>query len=129
MKPLPLAAGAILLAGCAAAPTSTVTVTAPAPEPSTVTAPAPAPAPAPDFESQSDGEQIRELLDSQGYSYSGSASDLEELAVSVCDAIDSGVSPELLVEVAMDNGFSMEEGAALVAASIVVVCPYNKDAV
>lgn len=127
MKTLSLAAGAILLAGCAAAPNSTVTVTAPAPAPSTVTAPAPAPAP--DFESQSDGEQIRELLDSRGYPYYGPPSDLEELAVSVCEAIDSGISPELLVEVAMDNGFSMEEGAALVAASIVVVCPYNSDSV
>ena len=125
MKTLSLAAGAILLAGCAAAPTPAVTVTAPA---STVTA-APAPAPAPDFESQSDGEQIRELLDSRGYPYYGPASDLEELAVSVCEAIDNGISPELLVQVAMDNGFSMEEGAALVAASIVVVCPYNSDAV
>ena len=125
MKTLSLAAGAILLAGCAAAPNSTVTVTAPAPEPTTVTAPAPAP----DFESQSDGEQIRELLDSRGYPYYGPASDLEELAQSVCEAIDNGISPELLVEVAMDNGFSMEEGAALVAASLVVVCPYNSDSV
>lgn len=124
MKTLALVAGAIFLAGCAAAPAPSVTVTAPA---STVTAPAPAPAP--DFESQSDGEQIRELLDSRGFSYSGPASDLEDLADSICGAIDSGISPELLVEVAMDNGFSMEEGAALVAASIVVVCPYNKDAV
>ena len=124
MKTLSLAAGAILLAGCAAAPTPAVTVTAPA---STVTATAPAPAPAPDL--QSDGEQIRDLLDSQGYPYYGPASDLEELADSVCEAIDNGISPELLVQVAMDNGFSMEEGAALVAASIVVVCPYNSDAV
>lgn len=127
MKTLSLAAGAILLAGCAAAPNSTVTVTAPAPEPSTVTAPAPAPAP--NFESQSEGEQIAELLDSQGYPYYGPSSDLEELADSVCEAIDNGISPELLVEVAMDNGFSMKEGAALVAASIVVVCPYNRSAV
>ena len=125
MKTLSLAAGAILLAGCAAAPTPAVTVTAPA---STVTAPAPDPAPAPDNYT-SDGEQIRELLDSQGYPYYGPAFDLEELATSVCEAIDNGISPELLVQVAMDNGFSMKEGAALVAASIVVVCPYNRDAV
>lgn len=125
MKTLSLVAGAILLAGCAAAPTPAVTVTAPA---STVTAPAPDPAPAPDNYT-SDGEQIRELLDSQGYPYYGPASDLEELATSVCEAIDNGISPELLVQVAMDNGFSMKEGAALVAASIVVVCPYNSDAV
>ena len=125
MKTLALAAGAILLAGCAAAPSPAVTVTAPA---STVTAPAPAPAPEPNNYA-SDGEQIRELLDSQGYPYYGPASDLEELATSVCEAIDNGISPELLVQVAMDNGFSMKEGAALVAASIVVVCPYNRDAV
>lgn len=125
MRILSLAAGAILLAGCAGAPASTVTVTAP---PSTVTA-APAPAPAPEFEYRSDGEQIRDLLASRGMPFSGPGSQLEELAVSICEAIDSGISPELLVEVAMNSGFSMEEGAALVAASIVVVCPYNRSAV
>lgn len=121
MKTLSLAALALLLAGCGTAAAPTVTVTAS----ETVTEAAPI---APDLPA-SDGEQIRELLDSQGYPYYGPASDLEELAVSVCEAIDSGISPELLVEVAIDNGFSMEEGAALVAASIVVVCPYNQDAV
>ena len=121
MKTLSLAAGAILLAGCAAAPTSTVTVTAPAP--STITAPAPAP----DYSSQ--GEQIRDLLSSQGFPYSGSARSLEELAESICGALDAGLSAALLVEVAMDNGFTMEQGASLVAASIIVTCPRHRSAV
>ena len=124
MKTLALAALPLLLVGCGTAAAPTVTVTAS----ETVTEAAPVVPDTPDLPS-SDGEQIRDLLDSQGYPYYGPASDLEELATSVCEAIDNGISPELLVQVAMDNGFSMEEGAALVAASIVVVCPYNRDAV
>ena len=124
MKTLALAALPLLLVGCGTAAAPTVTVTAS----ETVTQAAPVIPDTPDLPS-SDGEQIRELLDSQGYPYYGPASDLEELATSVCEAIDNGISPELLVQVAMDNGFSMEEGAALVAASIVVVCPYNRSAV
>ena len=124
MKTLALAALPLLLVGCGTAAAPTVTVTAS----ETVTQAAPVIPDTPDLPS-SDGEQIRELLDSQGYPYYGPASDLEELATSVCEAIDNGISPELLVQVAMDNGFSMKEGAALVAASIVVVCPYNSDAV
>lgn len=124
MKTLALAALPLLLVGCGTAAAPTVTVTAS----ETVTQAAPVIPDTPDL-SSSDGEQIRELLDSQGYPYYGPAFDLEELATSVCEAIDNGISPELLVQVAMDNGFSMKEGAALVAASIVVVCPYNRDAV
>lgn len=72
---------------------------------------------------------MRDLLSSQGFDYYGPASDLEELADSICGALDNGIDPALLVEVAINNGFSMEEGAALVAASIVVVCPQHRSAV
>lgn len=121
MKTLSLAALALLLAACGTAAAPTVTVTAS----QTVTEAAPLVPETP----QSDGEQIRDLLASRGMPFSGPASQLEELAVTVCDAIDSGIDPETLVRVAMNSGFTMDEGAAIVAASIVVVCPYNRDAV
>jgi hypothetical protein len=124
MKSLIFALSALAVSACGAAPAPTVTVTAPAP---TVTVQAPEPAPAPDL--SSDGETIRDLLATQGFDYSGPASDLDEVANSVCEAIDSGISPEMLVEVAMNSGFSMREGAAIVAAAIVVKCPWNEGAV
>ena len=117
-----MALGAILLTACGTAAAPTVTVTAPA---STVTAPAPEP----QAPSSSDGETIRGLLASQGFSYSGPASELEDVGNSICEAIDNGISPELLVRVAMDSGFTMKEGAALVAASILTICPWNESAV
>lgn len=119
MKTLSILAGALLLAACAGAPASTVTVTAP---PETITAPAPV---AP----QSDGEQIRDLLAARGFNYTGPASSLEDVADSVCEAIDKGIEPQTLVRLAMNSGFTMDEGAAIVAASIVVVCPWNRSAV
>lgn len=109
----------LVLAGCASVPTSSVTVTAPA---RTVTAEAPAPG-------MSNGQMIRSLLESQGYTYVESDQDLEALAESVCEALDSGVSPSTLIEVATGNGFSLDEGVSLVAASIVVVCPWNESTV
>lgn len=123
MKTLSVALGALLLTACGTAAAPTVTVTAPA---STVTA---APAPAPDPPAYSDGDQIRELLATQGFTYGGPSSDLEDVGNSICEAIDSGISPELLVRVAMDSGFTMDEGAALVAASILTICPWNENAV
>jgi hypothetical protein len=120
MKTLSAALAALFLTACGTAAAPTVTVTAPA---STVTAPAPAPAP-----NSSNGETMRSLMATQGMTYSGPASQLEEVADSVCEALDNGISPELLVRVAMNSGFSMEEGATIVAASIVVVCPRHRSA-
>ena len=72
MKTLALAALPLLLVGCGTAAAPTVTVTAS----ETVTQAAPVIPDTPDLPS-SDGEQIRDLLDSQGYPYYGPASDLE----------------------------------------------------
>jgi hypothetical protein len=119
MKTLSAALAALFLTACGTAAAPTVTVTAPA---STVTAAAPVPAP----KTSSTGEEIRSLLATQGMTYGGPASQLEEVADSVCEALDNGISLELLVRVAMDSGFSMEEGATIVAASIVVVCPRHR---
>ena len=128
MKTLSVALAALVLTACGSAATPAVTVTAPAP---TVTVQAPEPAPAPELPdvSATDGEMIRNLLATQGFSYDGPARDLEELADSICGALDNGIDPTLLVQIAMDNGFSMDEGAALVAASIIVVCPWNESTV
>lgn len=126
MKTLSLALAALILTACGTAAAPTVTVTAPAP---TVTTTVPAPAPAPERPSRSDGDTIRDLLATQGFTYGGPTRDLEEVGGSICEAIDNGISPELLVRVAMDSGFTMEEGAALVAASILVLCPWNESAV
>jgi hypothetical protein len=128
MKTLTVALAALVLTACGSAATPAVTVTAPAP---TVTVQAPEPAPAPELPdvSSSDGELIRSLLASQGFSYDGPTRDLEELSDSICEALDNGIEPSLLVQVAMDSGFTMDEGAALVAAAIIVVCPWNESAV
>lgn len=74
---------------------------------------------------QSDGERIRELLESQDVYVSASNSSLEDLADTVCEALDNGTSSGLLVSVAMDNGFTRDEATSLVAASIIVKCPWE----
>lgn len=119
MRTLTLLAASLMLAGCGAAASPTVTVTAPAPV--TVTA-----APAPEFNpGSSDGERIRGLLATQGFAYGGPASDLDEVATSICDAMDSGIDAATLASLAMDSGFTRTEAASLVAAAIVVKCPWN----
>ncbi len=129
MKSLPaLIAPLLLLTACggAAAPSVTVTEQQPAPAPTvTVTESGSVRDPI----VGSDGEAIRSLLATQGMNYSGPARDLDELANSICEALDNGISPSLLVQVARDSGFSTEEGAAIVAASIVVKCPWNESRV
>ena len=122
MKTLTLIVAPLLLAGCGAAAAPTVTVTASR----TVTEAAPAPV-VPD--TQSDGELIRALLSSQGFHYPGPASDLEDVSISICDAIDQGIDTGTLGLLAMNAGFSADEAASLIAAAIVVKCPWNEGAV
>lgn len=74
---------------------------------------------------QSDGEQILALLESQGVYVSSDPRSLDELAVTMCDALATGTSTTLLVSVAMDNGLSRNEATSLVAASIIVKCPWE----
>lgn len=123
MRTLILLAASLTLAGCGAAASPTVTVTAPAPA-VTVTA---EPAPQPNLPS-SDGERIRELLATQGFTYGGPASDLDEVATSICEAMDSGIDAATLAMLAMNSGFTRDEAASLVAAAIVVKCPWNSTA-
>lgn len=124
MKTLTLIVAPLLLAGCgASAATPTVTVTASR----TVTEAAPAPV-VPEAPT-SDGDLIRDLLSSQGFYYSGPSSDLDSVSQSICDALDSGVSANILGSLAMDSGFTADEAASLVAAAIVVKCPWNKSVV
>lgn len=73
----------------------------------------------------SDGEQILALLESQNVYVSASASSLDDVAQTICDAVATGTSTTFLVEVAMDSGFSRNEATSLVAASIVVKCPWE----
>lgn len=74
---------------------------------------------------QSDGEEIRFLLESQNVYVPASDATLEELADTVCQAVGSGTSTGQLVAVAMDSGFSQDEAASIVAASIIVKCPWE----
>lgn len=125
MKTLTLLVAPVLLAGCGAAAAPTVTVTASR----TITEAAPAPAPEPAPANQSDGELIRTLLASKGFNYTGPSSDLDSVAQSICDALDTGVSAMTLMNMALDSGFTADEGAALIAAAIVVKCPWNENVV
>ena len=74
---------------------------------------------------QSDGEQIRLLLESQNVYVSASDASLEELADTVCQAVGTGTSTGELMMVAMDSGFTQDEAASIVAASIIVKCPWE----
>lgn len=73
----------------------------------------------------SDGEQVLALLESQNVYVSASPLMLDDLAETVCEALANGTSSTLLVGVAMDSGFSRNEATSLVAASIVVKCPWE----
>jgi len=125
MKKISLLAAPLLVAACASAPS---VANVPAPEPGTVTVTAPQPA-ATRSAPSSDGETLRALLASQGFNYSGPASDLDEVAASICEALDSGVGVRLLADLAMDSGFSSAQAATLIAAAIVVKCPWNESRV
>lgn len=74
---------------------------------------------------QSDGEQILALLESEGLYVSSDPQSLDELAVTLCDALAAGTSSTYLVSIAMDNGLSRNEATSLVAASIIVKCPWE----
>ena len=74
---------------------------------------------------QSDGEQILALLESEGLYVSSDPQSLDELAVTLCDALAAGTSSTYLVSIAMDNGLSRNGATSLVAASIIVKCPWE----
>lgn len=119
--PLVAAAAALLLAGCSGLPATNQTVT----ERQTVTA-APAPAPVPEVDTD-DETFIRILVGQDSAFATVPEQDLIDVAGSICSLLDEGFSASTLGEVAMDSGLSMQQAAALVAASIVVYCPWHEN--
>lgn len=49
-----------------------------------------------------------------------------EVAHQVCDALDQGFSVAMLGMVAVDSGFTQEQAAAIIAAAIIIYCPWNE---
>ena len=108
---------AVLLTACAVpgAAEPAVTVT----EQRTVTvAPEPAQKPV-----QSDEDQYMMLLAQAGV-YADRSTSLS-VADSVCNALDDGYDPAVIALLAVDAGFTNEQAAGIVAAAIVVFCPWH----
>lgn len=106
---------ALILGGCAipgASPQQTVTVTEEAPRE------IPERASSPD-------DLYMDLLASEGIRAPRDTS--IDTARLICEALDAGYEKEVLAEMAMDAGFSMREAAAIVAASMVVYCPWHEE--
>lgn len=117
-------AAPLMVAACA-----TPTATAPAPEVVTVTAPAPEPEPAPKPEApttSNDDDLYMALLASEGVTASRATS--IEVAQSVCEALDDGIEATTLAALAVSSGFTNKQAAAIVAAAIVVYCPWHEGA-
>jgi hypothetical protein len=95
----------------AATPQATVTVTeaAPVPAPERVT---------------NDDDLYLSLLASEGIRADRATS--IEVGRSICEALDAGYEKSLLALVAVDSGFTEREAAALVAAAVVVYCPWHE---
>jgi len=111
-----LAIVAFVVSGCvrpAAVPQTTVTVTEEAP----------APIPAPE-RATNDDDLYLSLLASEGIRSDRATS--IEVGRSICEALDSGYEKSLLALVAVDSGFTEREAAALVAAAVVVYCPWHE---
>jgi predicted alpha/beta hydrolase family esterase len=119
MKIIGIMAGALLVAACAtptATPAPTVTITqevAPTRE-----------APAPAATASNNDDLYMAFLESEGIRADRETS--IEVARSVCEALDAGYSPTLLGAMAQDSGFTRNQAAAIIAASIVVYCPWNE---
>lgn len=113
---LAVLAAAVVVAACAApGAATTVTVTAPAPSPSTA-----------DVPSMSDDEEFLMLLYSEPGFFGQSESLLTELGHSICEALDRGYTIEEIGEVALSSGLDSDEAAAIVAASVVAICPQHQ---
>lgn len=122
MKTIILAAvAAISLTACAAGTPTATTVTVTASETVTREA-APDPEPAP--QSESDDDLYIGLLASKGVV--AGRSDSIEVGHMVCDALDDGYTGSDMVALAKASGFTTEQGAAIVAAAVLVYCPWNE---
>lgn len=119
-----LAALPLILAACGGLPVATVTVTQEPPV--TVTA-EPEPQPTTQRSAPRDPDQLVRLLETTdpifGYL---PENDLVELAVTICDRLGEGFAATTLGNLAIDSGFTREQAAALIAASIVVYCPWEE---
>jgi hypothetical protein len=108
----------IALTACArpaATPEATVTVTE--------AAPVPAPVPAPE-RATDDDDLYLSLLASEGIRASRETS--IEVGRSICGALDDGYDKAVLALLAVDSGFTEREAAALVAAAVLVYCPWHE---
>ena len=74
---------------------------------------------------QSDGEQMRELLDAQGYYIGLDTYSLEGVGEAVCEGLAKGLTEVDLIPVFVENGLSRSESVALIAVSVVVMCPWE----
>ena len=107
-------AAVALLTACAGTPAASPTVTVTEER----VAPAPAEPPA-----QSDEDQYMMLLAQAGV-YADRSTSLS-VADSVCEALDDGYDPAVIALLAVDAGFTNEQAAGIVAAAIVVYCPWH----
>lgn len=89
----------------------------------TVTEAVPVPAPEPDTR-MSDDDLYLSLLASEGIRATRETS--IEVGQTICKALDSGYEKTLIALVAVDSGFTEREAAALVAAAVVVYCPWHE---
>jgi hypothetical protein len=106
-----------------------VTVTATATETKTEQA---RPAPEEDTDNLSESEKDEQyvlLVSTRINTYGIQDSTLSELGRTVCAALDKGIDVEDIVMLAKSNGLSTDEAAAIIAAAIVVYCPWNESAV
>jgi hypothetical protein len=49
--------------------------------------------------------------------------------VLICGSIDDGMRPSEIGQTAMNSGFTMDQAVALVAAAIVVFCPWHEGSI
>lgn len=116
-------AAPLLVAACStgstAAPAPTVTVT------ETEERPAPTPLDEPDTSSDIVGDDATYLAFLASKGVVADPDTTIEVGKKVCGALDDGIDAQTLVTVAMGAGFTMDQGAAIVAAAIVTYCPWN----
>ena len=105
--------------GSTAAPAPTVTVT------ETEERPAPTPLDEPDTSSDIVGDDATYLAFLASKGVVADPDTTIEVGKKVCGALDDGIDAQTLVTVAMGAGFTMDQGAAIVAAAIVTYCPWN----
>lgn len=112
-----LAALSLTLAACSGIPVATVTVTEQPAERTVTKAP-----------SQNERLDIMDLLESQDPQFGRlPRADVVEVAQMVCEKLDEGYAATTLGNLAIDAGFTQKQAASLIAASILVYCPWQED--